>query len=258
MTDREGTLAHNSNITLTESDVRRGDGVAAWRQIADAIEADIRDGVLGPGERVATEAQLALRFGVNRHTIRRSIAALSQRGLVRATQGRGTFVEQRPLPYLIGARTRFTENIARTGHEAGGERLGSAVEPAGESLAARLQVEPDAAVLRIDFRRLVDGLPGSIGRTYFPLPRFRGLDEAYAASGSMSAAMAACGVSEYRRRTTIVGARAANSDEGARLELSPGRILFVVDSVNVDLDGVPVQSTVALFPADRFELRIEN
>ena len=69
--------------------VVRGSGVSAWRQIADALRDEIASGVLAAGERMPTEAELALRFGVNRHTLRRALAALAADGLVRADQGRG-------------------------------------------------------------------------------------------------------------------------------------------------------------------------
>ncbi|WEK48730.1 MAG: GntR family transcriptional regulator [Candidatus Kaistia colombiensis] len=73
------------------TEVARGRGIAAWRQIADEIEADIRSERLRAGMQLPTESQLATRFAVNRHTVRRSLAELAARGLVRATQGRGTF-----------------------------------------------------------------------------------------------------------------------------------------------------------------------
>ena len=49
-----------------------GRGVAQWRQIADTLRADIAGGTLGPGDQLPTEARLAARFGVNRHTVRRA------------------------------------------------------------------------------------------------------------------------------------------------------------------------------------------
>ena len=54
-----------------------GRGVAQWRQIADTLQADIAGGALGPGAQLPTEARLAARFGVNRHTVRRALEELS-------------------------------------------------------------------------------------------------------------------------------------------------------------------------------------
>ena len=54
--------------------LHRQTGVAMWRQIADALAADISEGRLAPGARLATEFELAERFAVNRHTLRRAMA----------------------------------------------------------------------------------------------------------------------------------------------------------------------------------------
>ena len=83
-------------------------GVSLWRQIVRIIEADIASGTHQPGARLPTEAQLAVRFGVNRHTIRRALEELSRNGLVRVEQGRDSFVAEDVLDYEVAARTRFS------------------------------------------------------------------------------------------------------------------------------------------------------
>ena len=62
-----------------------------WSRIANELAEAIGQGVYAPGVRLPSEHSLAQQFGVNRHTIRRSLASLVQRGLVHASQGRGTF-----------------------------------------------------------------------------------------------------------------------------------------------------------------------
>ena len=88
-------------------------GIAMWRRIADTIRLDIVGGKRARGEKLPGEMALAERFAVNRHTVRRAIAALTAEGVVRAEQGRGTFVDQaKRLSYRIGRRTRFSEGLA--------------------------------------------------------------------------------------------------------------------------------------------------
>ena len=47
-----------------------------WGVIAEALRSEIAGGARPPGDRLPTEGQLAARFGVNRHTVRRALAAL--------------------------------------------------------------------------------------------------------------------------------------------------------------------------------------
>lgn len=251
-----GTMHPADDSHVTE--IARGRGIAAWRQITDDIEADIRSGRLGPGMQLPTESQLATRFGVNRHTVRRSLAELASRGLVRATQGRGTFVEERPIAYPIGTRTRFSENVSRAGREAGGKLLDAFETTADRQVAAQLGIAEGAPVVRLDTVRMADGTPISLGTAHFPLPRFAGLIGAYRSRGTVTAALEACGIADYRRHETRISARAAGPEEALKLDLAPGRLLLTVESLNVDADGLPIQFTRAAFPVDRAELVVES
>ncbi len=63
-----------------------------YQALADAIEADVRSGRLGPGMRLPTHRDLADALGVNVSTVTRGYAEAERRGLIHATVGRGTFV----------------------------------------------------------------------------------------------------------------------------------------------------------------------
>jgi GntR family transcriptional regulator, phosphonate transport system regulatory protein len=238
--------------------VERGEGVAAWRQIANQLEADISFGRLSPGSRLPIETDLAARFAVNRHTVRRALAELASRGLIRATAGRGTFVAGRPLAYPIAARTRFSEIVSSAGREAGGRLLAAAEAIADARVGEALQIAAGAAVMVLETLRSADGVPISMGTGYFPLPRFAGIANGYISQGSITRALALCGVADYLRAETRVSARAATSDEAGHLNLRPGRIVLTVDSINVDAGGLPVQFTRAVFAAERTELVVKS
>jgi GntR family transcriptional regulator, phosphonate transport system regulatory protein len=238
--------------------VERGEGVAAWRQIANQIEADISFGRLSPGSRLPVEMDLAVRFDVNRHTVRRALAELASRGLIRSTQGSGTFVEGRPLAYPIGARTRFSEIVSLAGREAGGRLLGAAETAAAARVSEALRIAEGATVMRLETLRSADGAPISMGTGYFPLPRFARIVDGYRRHGSITKALRVCGVADYLRAETRISARAATSDEASYLDLPAGRIVLTVDSINIDTDGAPVQFTRALFAAERTELVIKS
>lgn len=64
----------------------------AYRAIANALEADVRDGRLTPGDPLPTQRQLALVLGLNFTTVTRGYDEARRRGLINATVGRGTFV----------------------------------------------------------------------------------------------------------------------------------------------------------------------
>src|SRR3974390_1862095 len=118
-----------------------GTGVALWRRVADELERAIAVGHYQPGMKLPAEVEIAARFDVNRHTVRRAIATLAERGLVRAERGSGTYVEATRLPYPIRSRTRFSEIVGATGRAAGGRLLASATENADADIAKRLKLK---------------------------------------------------------------------------------------------------------------------
>ena len=233
-------------------------GVALWRRVADHIERAIADGTYPAGTRLPGETEVADRFDVNRHTVRRALAVLAARGLVRAERGSGTYVQAKRIPYPIGTRTRFSEIVGANGREAGGRLIASAVEAAGDALARRLAIKPGAPLIRLEALRQADRVPVCIGTSWLPADRFPDAARVYAARRSMTATLAHFGVRDYRRKSTQLGAALADAGDAMWLRLTPGRPVVVVDSVDVDVDGTPVLTTRARFAAERVEFVIES
>lgn len=67
-----------------------------WPQIAEIIRAKIREGVYQTGDRLASEAEIALEFGVSRPTAHRALAELQRQGLVHRQRRWGTVVTAAP------------------------------------------------------------------------------------------------------------------------------------------------------------------
>ncbi len=63
-----------------------------YEQIVQQIEDSILSGALKAGEQLPSERELATRFGVSRTAVREAVKALSEKGLVEAYSGRGTFI----------------------------------------------------------------------------------------------------------------------------------------------------------------------
>jgi GntR family phosphonate transport system transcriptional regulator len=236
----------------------RREGMALWRQIQQAMEAEIASGAIKPGARLPTEAALSSRFAVNRHTVRRAMEELEGRGLVRIEQGRGSFVAEDVLDYRLGPRTRFSENIRRQNREPEGRILRVAEIQADASLAEALGVRRGRAVILAERLAMADGRPVVIGTHHFPAARFARIPALLAENPSITAALAACGVPDYRRRVTRITARQPTPEEAELLQQSRSRPVLVAEAVNTDPDGVIVDVTQARYAAGRVQLVVES
>eukprot|EP01037_Dinobryon_pediforme_P010972 gene10972-11053_t len=144
---------------MNVSEANREPGVSLWRQITRALEDEIASGDLAPGSRLPTEAQMAARFAVNRHTVRRALEELQRNGLVRVEQGRGSFVAEDVLDYAVSSRTRFSEWIRKHNKEPSGRLLELRELPAEQSIATELGLRAGARVVMLERLGLADGRP---------------------------------------------------------------------------------------------------
>jgi GntR family phosphonate transport system transcriptional regulator len=248
-------MSAGKRASAAEAAMERRNGIALWRQIADQIRLAIGSGEFA--ERLPPEVNLAARFGVNRHTVRSAIAALEQEGVLRAEQGRGTFVERKQkLAYPIGTRTRFSEGLRDQAKERRGVLLDHAIEPADERTVQALGLAPGAKVIRLETVSEADGRPVSRATSFFEAARFKGIEKAYADSGSITVALTSFDIPDYFRRSTLISARHASSADLTDLKLSPGAIVLVTVYVNVDPDGQPIQYSETRFAADLVELSV--
>src|SRR5262249_48178347 len=147
-----------------------------------------------------TEKDLSERFKVNRHTVRRALSALTQRGLLVVVQGRGSFLVRDAIDYMLGPRTRFSENLLRQGREPRSELLHAEKLPSAEEVARQLKMRPGAPVVVLRTMGYADGRPISLGDHYFPARRVPTLIDEYRRERSITKALFQLGIADYRRK----------------------------------------------------------
>jgi GntR family phosphonate transport system transcriptional regulator len=237
--------------------ILRDTGVTLWRQIVRALEQEVAGGTLAIGDRLPGEGQLAARFAVNRHTIRRALGELSRQGVIRTEQGRGSFVAEDTLDYEVGPRTRFSEWVRRHSKEPSGTILDLREVAAEPLVAAALALKRGAQVVRMERLGLADAVPVSLTSHHFALTRFPGMLAALRETGTVTAALARCGVDDYLRQSTRVSARLPFPSEAELLRMPRTRPLLVAENLNVDRDGAAVEFGVSRFPTPRVQMVFE-
>ncbi|WP_342739950.1 phosphonate metabolism transcriptional regulator PhnF [Bradyrhizobium sp. B117] len=218
---------------------RRG-ATSLWRIVVDSIRKDITRGTYKPGERLPTETELAAIFGVHRNTVRRAFAVLKERDYVRIEQGRGTFVKERIVHSRLGPRTRLTATL-RDLHRVGERRfIGSARVRADKDLARDLHLSQGHFARRVDTLMAVDGIAVLVASSYFPLPRFEGIETFIQETGSFSEAWKTFGVLDYRRFETRISAGLLSQADSSLLDLPRRQPVIILTNINVDAEGIPI------------------
>jgi GntR family phosphonate transport system transcriptional regulator len=243
--------------------MERRKGEALWSQIAGELARDIETGAHQVGEKLPTEAQLAEQYGVNRHTIRRALDELAGARIIRTEHGRGSFVANEVLDYRIGKRPRFNEwvrsqNRTPIGEILNLEEIALSELPEAEAAGQALGMKPDDMVVLLERLGAADDRPVSLGRHIFPAARYPGLLAALQEHGSITAALAAVGVTDYTRRWTRVCARMPDAHEARLLRMARTDALLACESLNETGAGEKVEFGATCYPAPRVQLVFEQ
>lgn len=244
-------------MTPSLAAISRGTGTALWRQIASGLEAAIRSGAFAQGSHLPTEKQLAAQFGVNRHTVRQAINRLAEAGLIRVEQGRGMFVAESQIDYALGPRTRFSENIATRRKQPARDLVFAKQVMAPAAIARALGVPTGSLLWQLETRERADDKIISVSSHYFPAALFPRIDRQFLAARSITGALKAAGVGDYRRRTTRISARIAAVADARILGIPRNRPVLVSETVNVDREGRPVEFVAARFVSDGVAFTIQ-
>jgi GntR family phosphonate transport system transcriptional regulator len=250
------TSTANAQASLVA--LERGAGVAVWRQIEQILAAEIAARGFGDEGRLPSEGELAKRFGVNRHTVRRAMLGLAARGLVSVEQGRGTFVQPGAIDYVIGRRTRFTENL-RAYRQTASQILLAAVKLKAEPAIAReLELRAGTLVYRTESLHEADGVPLTYARNWYPAARFPDLPEALGRLSSITDALAEFGVVDYLRKSSRIGSMLPDTDIARRLGINRQQPVLWVENIDIDAHRVPIKYGLTHFAADRVQLLVEH
>lgn len=242
-------------VTTAGDPLERGGGIALWRQLERRLAQEI-DG-LCVDTRLPGEAELARRFGVNRHTIRQALRALAGRGLVRIEHGRGAFVQDL-IAYPLGAGTRFTANLLAAERLAHHELIELSERRADFALAEALRLRVGAPVLAARSLGLADGVPIVIGNARLPLDRLPDARHRLSTNPSFTALYAAHGHADYRRGPTRITARPAVDDEARLLRMPQAGPVLITESLDLAADASPLSTGNSVWACERVQFVVES
>lgn len=233
-------------------------GSTRWHKVRQALEEDIRSGALGPGAQLPSDPALAARFGVNKHTVRRAITEMHKDGFVRVERGKGTFVTEAPLSYVLCEKPSVTQNLLRSHRLASRNLLETFEMPAPNDVAQHLEIKPGEPVYGIFSTGQADGVTVTAGYAYYPVSRAPGILDAFSGENSVTKALKRIGIVSYRRLWTRIRARMPTEKEASLLQIP--MTLPVFSNLNVDVtdDGKPLKLSDSAMRSDWYEFYLNT
>jgi len=238
---------------MTASPVGRYGRAPVYRQIADILAQELKSAYEG-GDMIPSEARLARRFSVNRHTLRRAIDELVADGLLERRHGVGTFLLDPLIDYRIQGNTRFTETLERAGHVTQSRVIRQLTVPARGGVARHLGLSEGAEVVWIETVRDVEDAPFCITSHFLPAAAFSSVCAEYSGGSLHGLLLARLGV-RLRRITSLVAATTPRGEDASLLRMPHHKPVLRVKSVNVcTVTKERVEYAVSRFRSDRVEL----
>ena len=234
-----------------------GEDAPQYLQIADSLAAEIVAGRLKAGQKIASERAIAEDMGVSRMTARHTIRVLTERGLVEARAGQGTFVGARVIEQKLNSLTGFTEQMALLGRKSSSIIVTCDRRAADVECQRAMKLAPGEQVYRLERIRLADNAPVARETTEVLVSSAPGLLD-LADFGRESL---------YRTLTEHFGVRpttasqtlaAGIADEtNARvLSLAPGDPVLKLTRLTFDDRGAPFEYVRSVYRGDAFVMKV--
>jgi GntR family transcriptional regulator len=234
----------------------RLDGMPAYKQIQAAIMKRIEGGHLKPGDAVDSERELARLHKVSLMTARHALTALEREGMVQRRRGAGTFVA--PPKIHFNKLTSFTEQMSGRSLAACSKVLSFVVVDNEQEVAARLSLNANTRLLKIERLRLAADEPFAVETCYLPADEFSGLTRNAIARGSLFSMLEGTYGVQLAYADEEMDATAAAPATANLLQVPRDEPLLRIRQVIYSTKGKAALYVIGLYRSDRHTLLVRR
>ncbi len=230
-------------------------GGPLYLQLKRWIEGAVERGLIGPGEALPSERDLALKADVSRVTVRKAVQHLVKDGVLVQRHGSGTFVapQSQRVEQSLSSLTSFTEDMARRGMTVSSIWIDRGVFPPSPEETMVLGLSAGESVARIARLRLSNGVPLAIERAALST---RVLPDPNAVTHSLYALLEKSGSRPVRAVQRI---RAANlsAEDAKLLGVAQGAASLNIERISYLGSGRVIEFTRSIYRGDTYDFVAE-
>jgi GntR family transcriptional regulator len=239
--------------------IHRDTPVPYHYQLSELMRQEIESGHWKIGEQIPAEEELCAHFSLSRTTVRKSLDALVNRGLVHRAQGRGTFVaEPKLVEGLVNRPIGFFDDMAERGIKVVTQVLGLNRVVPQPTVAHELQLPPDATVIEARRVRSVFDQPVVVVTSNVPYDMCPSLLDADLTKFGLYQFLRENGGYHTYRAKSYVEAVGADESEAQLLGVKVGSPLLMIESTVYLSDGRPIDYYKSRHRGDRLRLIMES
>lgn len=224
-------------------------------RISEDIRSKIKSGEIPYGSRLPAERQMAENYGVDRKTLRKAIALLSEEGILNCMQGKGTYIAKPQIPYQVEMLDDLEQMILSSGMEPSTRVLYTESRKAGRKYAALLEVEKDTEIFRILRLRSGNGEPIALMDSYVVSSLVPEIETVDFEMHSLYGVLKQNGIEVRRIDEKFTFAEISNP-EAAILKIEENGIAFVTDDRTYDQYQRAVEYTKSVINPQKLSIDV--
>jgi GntR family transcriptional regulator len=230
-------------------------GAPLYLQLRRSIEDAVNRGLIGPGDALPSERDIAVKADMSRVTVRKAVQDLVKGGILVQRHGSGTFVAPRMerVEQSLSRLTSFTEDMARRGMSVRSQWLDRGLyAPSPEEMMV-LGLSANELVARVARLRIANDTPLAIERASLSagiLPDPEGI------GSSLYAALGANGNRPVRAVQRISAANLGEAD-ARLLEVAPASASLRIERISYLASGKVIEFTRSIYRGDAYDFVAE-
>jgi GntR family transcriptional regulator len=230
-------------------------GAPLYLQLRKSIEDAVNRGLIGPGDALPSERDIAIKADISRVTVRKAVQDLVKGGILVQRHGSGTFVAPRMerVEQSLSRLTSFTEDMARRGMAVRSAWLDRGLYAPSPDEMMVLGLSSNELVARVARLRIANDTPLAIERAALSasvLPDPAGI------GSSLYAALDATGKRPVRAVQRISAANLGD-DDARLLEVPPGIAGLHIERISYLASGKVIEFTRSIYRGDAYDFVAE-
>jgi GntR family transcriptional regulator len=230
-------------------------GAPLYLQLRKSIEDAVTRGLIGPGDALPSERDIATKADMSRVTVRKAVQDLVKGGILVQRHGSGTFVAPRMerVEQSLSRLTSFTEDMARRGMSVHSQWLDRGLyAPSPEEMMV-LGLSSDDMVARVARLRIANDTPLAIERASLSAGI---LPDPASIGSSLYAALEADGNRPVRAVQRISAANLGEAD-ARLLDVAPASASLRIERISYLASGKVIEFTRSIYRGDAYDFVAE-
>ncbi|WP_283678001.1 GntR family transcriptional regulator [Lentilactobacillus sp. Marseille-Q4993] len=232
-------------------------GLPIYIQIHNDIKRNIEANKWKVGDRIPSERELSLQFGVSRMTLRQAIQTLVDEGILERRVGSGTFVANQKVQEKMAGVTGFTDLMIAQGKKPSSKTISYHTMEPSLSEMEKLGIKQDELVLRMERIRYGDDVPICFEVATVPESIIDGLNKSEVTSSLYRTLEQKKDLSLGKAQQTV-SAMLASERISEFLDIKRGDPILRLRQITYLQDGRPFEYVRTQYVGERFEFYLEK